>query len=124
MRRQETGFTTGPANLRVSGSFISFRSIPGLTSPLQIGDQISVAVNAALTQYWSIGVHDTRNISQGGSTIYSGVDLTYRDDCFAITTSVQQSGVRVGDVTPGISVLVTFVFKNLGQTGVKLLSTQ
>jgi LPS-assembly protein len=124
MRRQETGFSAGPANLRVSGSFISFKSIPGLTSPLEIGDQISVAVNAALTQYWSVGVHDTRNISQGGNTIYSGIDLTYRDDCFAITTSVQQSGVRIGDVTPGISALVTFVFKNLGETGVKLLSTQ
>jgi LPS-assembly protein len=124
MRRQETGFTVGPASLRISGSFISFKSIPGLTSPLETGDQISLAVNAALTQYWSLGVHDTRNISQGGNTIYSGVDLTYRDDCFAITTSVQQSGVRIGDLHPGLSALVTFVFKNLGETGVKLLSTQ
>ncbi|HYL48478.1 MAG TPA: LPS assembly protein LptD [Stellaceae bacterium] len=123
MRRQETGFSTGPTNLRVSGSFISFKSIPGLTSPLEIGDQISVAVNAALTQYWVLGVHDTRNISQGGNTIYSGVDLTYRDDCFAITTSLQQSGVQLGDVHPGISVLVTFVFKNLGEVGTKVAST-
>ncbi|HEV2161303.1 MAG TPA: LPS-assembly protein LptD [Stellaceae bacterium] len=124
MRRQETGFSTGPANLRVSGSFISFKSIPGLTSPLQIGDQISVAVTTALTQYWFLGVHDTRNISQGGNTVYSGVDLTYRDDCLAITTSLQQSGVQVGDVHPGVSLLVTFVFKNLGEAGTKLASTQ
>jgi LPS-assembly protein len=124
MRRQETGFSAGPQNLRVSGSFISFKSIPGLTSPLEIGDQISIAINAALTEYWSLGVHDTRNISQGGNTVYSGVDLTYRDDCFAITTSVQQSGVQVGDLHPGVSVLVTFVFKNLGETGLRLLSTQ
>ena len=123
MRRQETGFSTGPANLRVSGSFISFKSVPGLTSPLQIGDQISIAVNAALTQYWSVGVHDTRNISQGGNTIYSGVDLTYRDDCLAITTSLQQSGVQLGDVHPGVSLLVTFVFKNLGEVGTKLASS-
>jgi len=123
MRRQETGFSTGPTNLRVSGSFISFKSIPGLTSPLEIGDQISVAVNAALTQYWFLGVHDTRNISQGGNTLYSGVDLTYRDDCFAVTTSLQQSGVQLGDVHPGISVLVTFVFKNLGEVGTKVAST-
>ena len=124
MRRQETGFSTGPTNLRVSGSFISFKSIPGLTSPLQIGDQISVAISAALTQYWVLGVHDTRNISQGGNTVYSGVDLTYRDDCFAITTSLQQSGLQVGDVRPGVSLLVTFVFKNLGEAGTKLASTQ
>ncbi|HYL33531.1 MAG TPA: LPS assembly protein LptD [Stellaceae bacterium] len=123
MRRQETGFSMGPTNLHVSGSFISFKSIPGLTSPLEIGDQISVAVNAALTQYWFLGVHDTRNISQGGNTLYSGVDLTYRDDCFAVTTSLQQSGVQLGDVHPGISVLVTFVFKNLGEVGTKVAST-
>lgn len=124
MRRQETGFTVGPTNLRVGGSFISFKSIPGLTSPLQTGDQISIALSAALTQYWFLGVHDTRNISQGGNTVYSGVDLTYRDDCFAITTSLQQSGLQVGDVHPGVSLLVTFVFKNLGETGTKLASTQ
>lgn len=124
MRRQETGFSTGPANLRVSGSFISFKSIPGLTSPLEIGDQISIAVSTALTQYWFLGVHDTRNISEGGNTIYSGVDLTYRDDCFAITTSLQQSGVQVGDLHPGVSLLVTFVFKNLGEVGTKVASTQ
>ncbi|MGH6968079.1 MAG: LPS-assembly protein LptD, partial [Stellaceae bacterium] len=120
MRRQETGFSVGPTNLRVSGSFISFKAIPGLTSPLEIGDQISVAVDAALTQYWLLGVHDTRNISQGGNTVYSGVDLTYRDDCFAVTTSLQQSGIQVGDVHSGVSVLVTFVFKNLGEAGAKV----
>ena len=124
MRRQETGFSVGPTNLRVSGSFISFKSVPGLTSPLELGDQISVSVSAALTQYWFLGVHDTRNVSEGGNTIYSGVDLTYRDDCLAITTSLQQSGVQLGDVHPGVSLLVTFVFKNLGEVGTKVASSQ
>jgi len=123
MRRQEMGFSTGPTNLRVSGSFISFKSIPGLTLPAAIGDQINLTVNAALTQYWSLRAYDTRNISQGGTTVYSGLDLTYRDDCFAVTTSLQQSGVQVGTVRPGINFLLTFVFKNLGETGLKVLST-
>jgi hypothetical protein len=33
-----------------------------------------------------------------------------------------QSGIRVGDVRPGVSVLLTLVFKNLGEVGEKLLS--
>ena len=33
-----------------------------------------------------------------------------------------QSGIRVGDVRPGVSVLVTFVFKNLGEIGERVLS--
>ena len=32
-------------------------------------------------------------------------------------TSVTQSGIRSGDVTPGVSVLFSVVFKNLGEFG-------
>ena len=35
----------------------------------------------------------------------------------AFIGSVTQSGVRNGDVTPGVSVLFSVVFKNLGEVG-------
>jgi hypothetical protein len=31
--------------------------------------------------------------------------------------SITQSGIRSGDVTPGVSVLFSVVFKNLGEIG-------
>jgi LPS-assembly protein len=121
MRRQEAGFQAGPPNFNVGASYIRVGSIPGLTQ-LQTGDQIGVSLSAVLTRYWSVALNDTRNISSGGATITSGVALTYRDDCFSMTTSVTQSGISIGDVTPGVTVLLTFVFKNLGELDQKALS--
>src|SRR5665213_531265 len=138
MRRQETGLTAGPQNLRLSASFIAFNGVPTLTqipaNQINFGtpifttilstDQVSVALNATLTRYWSIALHDTRSFSGGGTTINSGVALTYRDDCFAITSSIEQSGIRIGDVHPGVTMLLSFVFKNLGELDVHALSVE
>ena len=35
----------------------------------------------------------------------------------AFVGSVTQSGIRNGEVTPGVSVLFSIVFKNLGEVG-------
>ena len=35
----------------------------------------------------------------------------------AVVSSVTQSGIRNGAVTPGVSVLFSVVFKNLGEVG-------
>jgi LPS-assembly protein len=123
MKRQEAGLSAGPANLRGSISFISIKPVPGL-APIATGDQIGVSLSAELTRYWSARLHDLRDVGGGGLTVYSGVDLTYRDDCFSVTTSLQQSGISIGDVHPGISVLVTLVFKNLGEVSLRPVSTQ
>ena len=40
----------------------------------------------------------------------------------AFIGSVTQSGIRNGDVTPGVSVMFNVVFKNLGEIGGTLLS--
>ncbi len=121
MRRQEAGFKGGPSSLKFGASLISVSSIPGLT-PLQTGTQVSANLEAALNRYWSLKLNDTRSISSGGATIYSGVSLVYQDDCFAVKTTVQQSGIRIGNVTPGVDVLLTFVFKNLGEVDEQVLS--
>ena len=80
------------------------------------------SITAQLTRYWSVALNDTRSIGNGGATINSGIAVTYRDDCIAVVTSVVQSGIRVGDVRPGVSMMLTLVFKNFGEIGEKLLS--
>ena len=121
MRRQEAGFNAGPPNLQFGASLISVSNIPGLAS-LETGTQISVNLSAALSRYWSLRLNDTRNISNGGATVYSGVSLVYQDDCFAVKTTVQRNGIQIGDVSPGVEVLLTFVFKNLGEIDEQVLS--
>jgi LPS-assembly protein len=122
VRRQEAEVKAGPASLRASLSFIQIAAIPG-TSTVAQGDQISASLEALLTRYWSVSLRDTRSIGGSGTTINSGVALTYRDDCFEVVGSVTQSGISVGDVRPGVSVLLTVVFKNLGEVGERVLST-
>ena len=41
----------------------------------------------------------------------------------AFIGTVTQSGVRNGDVTPGVSVLLSVVFKNIGEIGGTIAST-
>ncbi|HXQ52803.1 MAG TPA: LPS assembly protein LptD [Stellaceae bacterium] len=121
VRRQEVGTHFGPESLRASVTFISIAPIPG-PNTVPTANQIGVSLNAQLTRYWSVALNDTRFIGGGGATINSGIAATYRDDCFALVTSVVQSGIRVGDVRPGVSVLVTLIFKNLGEIGERVLS--
>ncbi len=121
-RRQEASVRVGPQSLHASLSYISIASIPG-TSPVPAGDQVGATLDVQLTRYWSVSLHDVRSFGSGGATIVSGVSATYRDDCFAVVTSIEQSGIRVGDVRPGVSVLLTFVFKNLGEVGERVFSS-
>ena len=121
MRRQEAEVRAGPSSLRTTLTYISIATIPG-TSPIPGGNQIGLAIDAQLTRYWSLSLNDTRSIGSGGETLSSGFAVTYRDDCFAVITSVTQSGIRVGDVHPGVSVLLTLVFKNLGEVGERVFS--
>lgn len=113
MRRQEVGVSGGPANLRASVSYIATSSIPGLPSVLP-ATQISASVSFQLTPNWSGAVTQTQNLNNGSSSLNSGLQLTYRDDCIAVTGTVQRSAISFGDLRSGTSFLLTFVFRNLG----------
>jgi LPS-assembly protein len=122
-RSQEAGTSFGPDSLRISASFIAIQpNVSTIATTPTTSAQVSGSITAQLTRYWSLALVDTRSIGGDGSTINSGVTATYHDDCFAVVTSVTQSGIRVGDVRPGVSVLLTLVFKNLGEVGERVLS--
>lgn len=140
LRRQEAGIAVGPANLRLNVSYVNYSPVPGVANLDTAGNQIVTNVTADLTRYWSIALTDTRNIGNGGTivststtanpnaltsvgaTIDSGVAVTYRDECVALITSLTQSGISLGDVRPGYSIMVTVMFKNLGTFGEKAAS--
>ena len=127
VQRQEIGIAAGPSNLRVGLNYISIAPIPGVTTPTSgtpiSGDQVNLSLSAALTRYWSVALNDTRNIAGGGgATINAGASVTYRDDCFAVVTSITQSGISLGDIRPGVSMMVTFVLPPLGETGAHVSS--
>ncbi|MBV9150699.1 MAG: hypothetical protein JO204_02870, partial [Alphaproteobacteria bacterium] len=58
------------------------------------------------------------------TSLYATLAGVYQDECMAFIASLTQSGIRNGDVTPGLSVMFSIVFKNLGEIGGTVLSTQ
>jgi hypothetical protein len=55
-------------------------------------------------------------------SLYATLAAVYQDECMAFISSITQSGIRSGDVTPGVSVMFSVVFKNLGEIGGNVLS--
>jgi LPS-assembly protein len=144
-RTQEVGLSAGPQNLRVGVNYL-------LIAPQQQGDrvtnlatgqsvlygkrqQLTVSLSTKLTRYWSLAGSETINLTNSNNLIngvstpqssntslYATLSAMYQDECMAFIGSVTQSGIRNGDVTPGVSVLFNVVFKNLGEVGGTLLS--
>jgi LPS-assembly protein len=144
-RTQEIGLSAGPANLRAG---VNYLLVPAqqqsqvVTSPVTgqsvlFGkrEQLTVSLSGKLTRYWSLAGSETINLTnssnlingvstpQSNSTsLYASLAAIYQDECMAFVSSVTQSGIRSGDVTPGVSVMFSVVFKNLGEIGGTLLS--
>jgi len=139
-RVQQVGMSAGPPSLRVSGSFIYLP--PQLQSQVMTNpatgqnvlygkrEQLTFNLTAKLTHYWSLQAAQTINLtssttfvngvatpSASGASLYASLSAIYQDECMAFIGSVTQSGIRNGDVTPGVSVLFSVVFKNLGEIG-------
>jgi LPS-assembly protein len=139
-RVQQVGMNAGPPSLRVSGSFIYLP--PQLQSQVVTNpatgqnvlygkrEQLTFNLTAKLTHYWSLQAAQTINLtnsttfvngvatpSASGASLYASLSAIYQDECMAFIGSVTQSGIRNGDVIPGVSVLFSVVFKNLGEIG-------
>jgi LPS-assembly protein len=143
-RTQEIGTSAGPQNLRIGANYLhapaqSFNDAvtdPAATQPTIYGkrEQISFNVKTQLTRYWALAGSQTINLtnsenlingvlqSQSAGNIYATLAAIYQDECMAFIGSVTQSGIRNGDVKPGVSVMFNVVFKNLGEIGGTLLS--
>jgi LPS-assembly protein len=113
MRRQEIGAYGGVANLSGTISYIATSAIPSQPTVLP-ASQISLGLNFALTDRWSGQITQTQNLDRGATSLNSAVHLTYRDDCLAVTGTISRSAISIGDVKPGVSFVLSFVFRNLG----------
>ena len=146
-KTSEVGLNIGPQSLRVGGTFllIAPQTQSELVTNLATGqnilygkrEQLTLNATAKLTRYWSLTGSETLNLTNSTNfvngvptpqsnsvSLYATLAGVYQDECMAFIASVTQSGIRSGDVTPGISVMFSIVFKNLGEIGGNVLSTQ
>jgi len=145
-RVQQVGVNAGPPSLRVSGSYIYLPAQlqsqvvtnPATGQNVLYGkrEQLVFTATAKLTHYWSVQGTQTVNLtnsttlvngvatpSASSASLYASLSAIYQDECMAFIGSVTQSGIRNGDVTPGVSVTFSVVFKNLGEIGGTVAST-
>ncbi|MDB5406306.1 MAG: lptD [Rhodospirillales bacterium] len=122
LQRQEVGFSTGPEKLRLSMNYLTL-------PPDIIGgdpgrrDQITAAVTTDISRYWSASLVSTQNLTGSFGNVASQLSVAYRDECFAFAVTLTDSGTRDRDVKPGLALLVTLVFKNLGEINAPAFST-
>jgi LPS-assembly protein len=122
MQVQEVAAQLGPQRLNLLLSYTQLSPLadyPEQVSRTELGATLTVGIN----QYWSADLQEVRDFTNNVN-ILSGIGVTYRDECLAWTASVGQSGIQIGDVKPGVSILFTFVFKNLGEFGLHVASFQ
>ena len=121
LRSQEVTTQFGPPSLRFSVSYIQIEPSADIIAPVE-RKEVQATLSAEITRNWSVDMQELRDFSNGGVNLLTLVGVTYRDECLAVTTSIGQSGIEIGDIRPGLTVLVTFVFKNLGEFGVHAAS--
>ncbi|MGD9614260.1 MAG: LPS-assembly protein LptD [Alphaproteobacteria bacterium] len=144
-RTQEIGVSAGPQNLRIGANYFyapeqqldEIVTDPVTDQTILYGkrEQLSFNVRAQLTRYWALAGSQTLNLTDStnliggipqtqsaGVSLYATLAAIYQDECMAFIGSVSQSGIRNGDVTPGVSVMFNVVFKNLGEVGGSLFS--
>jgi LPS-assembly protein len=139
-RVQQVGVSAGPPSLRLTSSFVYLPAQlqsqvvtnPATGQNVLYGkrEQLNFNVTAKLTRYWSLQAAQTVNLttsttlvngvatpSASSASLYASLSAIYQDECMAFIGSVTQSGIRNGDITPGVAVLFSVVFKNLGEIG-------
>lgn len=144
-RTQEVGVAVGPQSLRLGANFLLIPAqqlsdvvtnpISGQTIVYGKREQLTLSATAKLTRYWSLTASETVNLTNSSNLIngivtpqssnqslYSTLAAVYQDECMAFIGSITQSGIRNGDVTQGVSVMFSVVFKNLGEFGGNILS--
>lgn len=121
-RRQEIDATGGPRSFRVKIGYINIAQDP-LVPDLQKRHQITGQAIAELSRYWSVAVFGTRDIGTSTSTLNSGIAATYRDECVSFSAAVTHVGTRDRDIHPGTTVLLSIIFKNLGEVDLTPFST-
>ncbi|MBV8337047.1 MAG: LPS-assembly protein LptD [Alphaproteobacteria bacterium] len=137
---QQVGVSAGPPSLRLSTTFVYLPAqlqsqvvtnpSPGQNVLYGKREQVTFSTTAKLTRYWSLQAAQTINLttsttlvngvatpSASSASLNASLSAIYQDECMAFIASATQSGIRNGDVTPGVAVLFSVVFKNLGEIG-------
>ncbi|ACI98782.1 organic solvent tolerance protein OstA, putative [Rhodospirillum centenum SW] len=115
-RRHDVFGVVGPPEFRVSGSYIYLDRLT-----LEDGtatrnrEELTLGVNSAFSENWSVGVSHRRDLATGGGAVSSGMMLTYQDECMTFQLIGERDFTRRSGLDTGDKVYFRLVFKNLGE---------
>jgi len=99
----------------VSVSYLRFAK-PVVDVSTQRTEQVATSSLLAITEYWNLYAAYAYDLVQQQSRI-GRVGAYYRDECFAILLSVDETFQSDRDISKGLSVLLRFGLKYLGDFG-------
>lgn len=111
-KRNETTASLGPPILKFSATY---SRLPKVFTPRLATEQVLYSVSSKFTDNWTAEAYIYRELGRKGSKLSQGASLTYGDECFTFQTRAYKDFYKDRDVRPGVTVMVSFVFKNLGE---------
>ncbi len=106
----------GPAAFRVSGSYLFIdRLAQGDGLNTRDREELSLNVSSALTDHWSVGVNQRRDLAQGGGPILTGASITYQDECLTFQLVGERNYTQRTGLDTGDRIFFRVVLKNLGE---------
>lgn len=110
---QEVITTFGPQSVRFGLNYYQVGdNVRDGETPRQ---QLGAMINIRATDYWTVTMNGTRDLSGDTHLLSAGAYLRYSDECTTFISSISESGEVIGNLHPGTTILFTLILKNLGE---------
>lgn len=102
----------GPSFLKADITY-SFVDADILSVAVDDPEEITLAVEAEIDDYWTVGAATKKDIDRGFSPSHS-IKAGYRDECFGLDVNYTRVNTQDRDIDPEHRFMVTLWLKNLG----------
>ena len=113
-RRQEISSTIGGPSLRLNTSYLLAEGVPTTDIP-QDRQQLYSGLSSAITNMWSVGGYNRRDMGDDDGSLATGMYLAYRDECFDFSVNAQRNFTSRSGLDGGDTIFFRVGFKNLGE---------
>ena len=111
-RRNELDISTGTPALRLNTRYVYFDRQED--SEFAGREEISGSLTSQITDTWRSSLSATRDLAEGDFRSMN-LNLTYEDECFLFSTTLNRTFFQNQDLQPENSMIFQFLFKTLGE---------
>ena len=112
-KRNELALVLGPSNFQLVTNYVFFDR--QVDSELPGREELRLTLKTQLTRYWRSEFSTVRDLDNDGGMRSARAGLTYEDECFTFTASVDRSFFEDRDIKPEDTIMLRVSFKTLGE---------